>query len=111
MRRGKFGNVRVTFDGLKFDSKGECARYKVLKAREVAGVISNLTNQVSYRLTVNGVKVCDYRADFRYDRSGVEVVEDYKSKATITPVYRLKKKLMKAVHGIDIHEVFKADDE
>jgi hypothetical protein len=34
----------------------------------------------------------------------VEVV-DAKSKATCTPTYRIKKKLMKAIHGIDIIEM------
>lgn len=33
------------------------------------------------------------------------VVEDVKSPATRTPVYRLKRKLVKAIHGIDVQEV------
>jgi hypothetical protein len=38
-------------------------------------------------------------------RNGRRVVEDCKSKPTMTPVYRLKKKLVAALHGIEIHEV------
>ncbi len=47
-----------------------------------------------------------YRADFVYEelRKGVwsEVVEDVKG--FLTPMYRLKRKLMKAIYGIDIRE-------
>lgn len=110
MRRNKFGAIRTEIDGLKFDSRGEAKRYQVLRDRQTAGLISDLTTQVSYRLTVNGIKIADYRADFRYTREGVEIVEDYKSRATITPTYRMKKRLMAAIHQIAIYESFKADD-
>ena len=99
---GKYRNIRTTIDGLTFDSKGEAARYVVLKRAADAGEITKLETQVSYRLEVNGQKVAVYRADFRYQVEGVEVVEDFKSRATMTPVFRLKSKLMKAVHGVDI---------
>ena len=55
---------------------------------------------------INGVKVCTYIADFTYEELGGVVVEDVKSEFTRKdPVYRLKNKLMKACHGIDIREV------
>lgn len=107
IKKGKFNNVKTIIGDMKFDSRGESQRYLVLKAREDAGEISDLKRQTSYRITVNGVKVCDYRPDFEYvleDRT--HVVEDFKSKATITPTFRLKVKLMKAVHGIDVKTVF-----
>lgn len=112
MKRGKFNNVKTVIGDMTFDSKGEAARYVVLKAREDAGQITDLQRQTSYRLTVNGVKICDYRPDFEYvleDRT--HVVEDFKSKATITPTFNLKKKLMFAVHGITIKIVYKPGDE
>jgi len=69
--------------------------------------------QVTYTFEVNGVLICRYRPDFvYYDAIGTSnsfwepIVEDTKSKATMTPTYRIKKKLMKAIHGIDITEVF-----
>ncbi|MFZ4165285.1 DUF1064 domain-containing protein [Brevundimonas sp. NPDC058933] len=111
MKRGKFNNVKTVIDGMTFDSKGEAARYTVLKARQEAGEISDLKRQTSYRITVNGVKVCDYRPDFEYvlqDRT--QIVEDFKSPATITPTFRLKVKLMKAVHGVDVKVVTKPGD-
>lgn len=109
MKRGKFNNIKTTIDGMVFDSKGEAARYVVLKAREDAGEITDLKRQTTYRLTVNGMKVCDYRPDFEYDYlledRLTHVVEDFKSPASVTPTFRIKCKLMKAVHGIDVKVV------
>lgn len=111
MKRAKFGNIKTVIDGMTFDSKGESQRYLVLKARQEAGEISDLQRQTSYRITINGVKVCDYRPDFEYvleDRT--HIVEDFKSPATITPTFRIKVKLMKAVHGVDVKIVTKPGD-
>ena len=106
-RRSKYGNHRVEIDGIKFDSKAEANRYFTLRLLEKAGQISELTRQRRFHLTVNGVKICDYICDFSYFdvRKGRGVVEDVKSEATITPVYKLKRSLMKAVHDIDIEEI------
>jgi hypothetical protein len=59
--------------------------------------------QPRYRLEVCGVHVCDYVADFRYEEGGATVVED--AKGFKTAAYKLKKKLMKAIHNIEIREV------
>ena len=67
-----------------------------------ARVISELERQVTYPLAVNDILICKYVADFRYVENRVVVVED--SKGVRTPEYRLKRKLMKAIHGIDIRE-------
>jgi hypothetical protein len=57
---------------------------------------------VSFRLIVGGVLVCRYRADFVYVESGARVVEDVKGFRTV--VYKLKRRLMLACHGIEIKE-------
>jgi hypothetical protein len=57
---------------------------------------------------INGVKVAEYRGDFRYrDAAGNVTVEDTKSEPTKTPVYRLKKKILKAQYGIEIQEIMR----
>jgi hypothetical protein len=102
----KFRNKPVTVDGIRFDSKAEARRYGELKLLERTGKISDLKLQDTFDLPVNGVVVCSYRADFTYVEDDNLVVEDVKSAATSkNPVYRIKKKLMKVVHGIDIREV------
>lgn len=98
----KYGAIKTQAHGLTFDSKGEAARYTQLLARLQHGEITNLRRQVKYRIEINGVHVCDYIADFVYTENGAEVVEDFKG--YITPVYRLKAKLMRAVHGVTVRE-------
>jgi hypothetical protein len=98
----KFHAQPTFIDGQRFDSKGEAGRYQELKLLEAAGVITDLERQIKYALVVNGVKLGAYVADYRYKENGQQVVEDFKG--VVTPVYRLKKKLMKALHGIDILE-------
>lgn len=98
----KYRSKKTVADGITFASKKEANRYLILKALLKNGEISNLRLQVPFDLSVNGFKVCSYVADFVYAENGIEKVEDVKG--MITPVYRLKKKLMKAIHGIEIFE-------
>lgn len=96
----KYKNGKVVIDGIKFDSGAEGERYKILKAKESAGLIKNLQLQVNYPLIVNGLKICDYRADFVYEVGGKTVVEDVKGQ--LHDVFKLKYKLMYACHGITL---------
>lgn len=106
MARRKYNNQPTVMFGLKFDSGAEAARYLQLLSREQAGEITELEHHVIYPLAVNGAHICNYEPDFRYRENGAIVVEDVKGgKATITAVYRLKKKLMLAIYGIKIQEV------
>jgi hypothetical protein len=106
----KFHSVRVEIDGIKFASKAEGHRYSELKLMERAGLIRHLRLQVPHPLVVNEVKICTYIADFCYmekvpfasGESWQPVVEDVKGMKT--PVYSLKKKLLKAILGITIRE-------
>lgn len=70
-----------------------------------AGHIELLERQVKYPLVVSGLKVGTYIADAAYfdKQTGEHIVEDVKG--FLTPVYRLKKKLVKALYGVEIREV------
>jgi hypothetical protein len=105
-RNSKYGAVRTTIDNITFDSKREARRYSELKILESGGIISNLeANKALLRLPirVNGQAICDYVADFFYVQDGKRIWEDVKG--CKTPIYKLKKKLVLAVHGIEIQEV------
>jgi hypothetical protein len=104
-KKSKYRNVKTEVDGIKFDSQAEARRFTELRHRLDAGEIQHLTLQHKYPISVNGMKICTYIADFLYldVKRGEHVVEDVKG--VLTPMYRMKKKLMKAVHGIDIVEV------
>lgn len=101
----KYRNTPTTVDGIRFDSKKEAYRYGTLKLLLAAGSIRDLEIHPPYPLVVNGVKVGRYVADFRYTDvgTGKQVVEDVKG--VRTAVYKLKKKLVAALHGIDVVEI------
>ena len=103
--RNKYRNEPTEVDGHRFDSLAEARRYMDLKRLQDAGEISQLRLQPRYPIVINGIPVCVYVADFSYIGSTGVVVEDVKSAGSRTPAYRLKNKLMRAVHGIDITEV------
>jgi len=106
-KRNKYGNRRT--DG--FDSAKEARRYGHLKALGVWPI----ERQVSFDLTVNGVHICDYRADFVYEvpysDGTMRIVEDVKPRGQAfkkTPAYRMfiiKKRLMLALKNIEVIEV------
>lgn len=105
LRPLKFRNIKTMVDGFVFDSQKEARRYGELKLMQAHDQIADLTLQPRFPIVINGVKVCTYVADFQYrdpwDGNKI-VTEDVKGMKT--PIYNLKKKLMKAVHGIDIRE-------
>lgn len=106
---GNFGNKFTIVDNIKFHSELESERYKTLKLLENKGQIVNLQLQVKYLLAseiLDGKKhTISYIADFVYDLDGKTIVEDVKGFKT--KVYKMKRILMKKIHGITVKEVFK----
>ena len=106
VKKSKYGNKKVEIDGHVFDSKKESRRYVELRSKQARGEISNLEMQKEYPLVVRGEDCGSYFADFVYAEKGQTIVEDVKSQATRKiQKYRLKKKLMKAIWGIEIQEL------
>lgn len=122
----KYGNKKVIYDGIKFDSKKEARRYSELKLMEKAGVIDHLELQKSFvlipaqyeyfpRFGKNGKMLkagkkcveqsCKYKADFYYHdkENKCWVVED--TKGMRTKDYIIKRKLMLHLYGVKIKEV------
>jgi hypothetical protein len=108
--RGKFHNVKMVVGGITFDSRAEARRYLVLVEMEQAGEITNLRRQVKFEL-IPSVRILGskratpalrYVADFVYDQGGKTIVEDVKG--LLTPVYKIKRHLMKHIFNIDILE-------
>lgn len=102
--RRKYRNVPVVIDDMRFDSKAEGARYQALKLLVQAGEIAQVQIHPRFQLRINDVDVATYVGDFGYvTKEGQYVVEDVKGMKT--PAYRIKKRLMKALHRIEIREV------
>lgn len=111
--RGKHSKFSAIPDRCRQDywhqSKLETKRCNELHIMQLADppIIQNLEAhpQPRFDFVINDVKVCAYIADFRYFDLQLqrEVVED--TKGHRTDVYKIKKKLMLAVFGIEVEEV------
>ena len=98
----KYHNVKTLYNGLMYDSKKEARRAYALDVLVMCGRISQLERQKRFILQegyINnkGEKVLPivYVADFVYydHDKGCLIVEDVKSPATRTGVYKIKKKM------------------
>ena len=129
MYKNKYGNRKITINGIEFDSRKEARRYNELLLMEKAGAIKGLRRQVPFELIpaqyedvytgeyyqrgdhkgepkmkrVCVEKAVTYYADFVYLEGGETVVED--TKGFKTPEYILKRKLMRHLLGIRIKEL------
>ena len=104
----KYRNVKTKIDGITFDSKKEAKRYTELMLLKNQGVIKDLELQPKFDIIINEKKIAFYKADFKYfDIGRYEwIVDDVKSPATKTPVYRLKKKILEnQEHPVIITEI------
>lgn len=130
IQRSKYRNTKVEYQGIKFDSKREMQRYIILKDAENKGVISDLRMQVKFELIpavketyIQHLKTKDkectrtlqlpitYTCDFAYIKDNELVIEDVKiSKSMLPKEYVLKKKMMLALKGIHIREIYKVNE-
>lgn len=100
----KYGNVWTEVDGIKFQSKAEATYYGKLKILLKGKKIKGFSRQVVFRIVVNGIFICNYRADFVVEyMDGVRHVVDVKGEATENIYsFQIKKKLLKALYNIDL---------
>ena len=126
----KYNNVKtITSDGEAFDSIKEANRWCELLFLQRAGEITELRRQIPYELVPDqyecyprrsktgrplkdGKKLVErkivYVADFVYtDKKGETIVEDVKGckQGAGYEVFVIKRKLMRAVHGIKVIEI------
>lgn len=126
----KYGNKKVTVDGIEFDSQKEARRYCELKLLQRAGKISDLQLQREFELIPAQYetfarygkkgqrlqdgkrcieKSCTYKADFCYMQDGRLVVEDakgYRDPASAGYAkFVIKRKLLLWRYGIKIIEM------
>jgi|688.fasta_scaffold583151_1 hypothetical protein len=106
----KYRNTKTEIDGIKFDSKKEAERYRLLKHWQDSKVICDLQTQVKYQLIPNQYidgelveRAVKYIADFVYRHYGIIVVEDVKGMKTRD--YIIKRKLMLDKYNIRIKEI------
>lgn len=102
----KMRNIKTVYSGFTYDSKHEAFFARDLDLRVRGKDIKSYTKQVSFPITINGIKICVYRADFVIEHNnGSQEVVDCKGK--LTDVYKIKKKLVEATYGIKITEIYR----
>lgn len=109
LRKNKYKNKKTTIRfrnvNYVFDSIAESVRGFELLVLNEKGFITNLQFQPEYQLQPrfrrNGKlhRSIKYIADFRYRDADGLIVEDVKSTATVTAIYKLKKKLFLKLYG------------
>ena len=102
----KYRNVKVTVDGITFDSKREAAYYAALKVRERAGEVSAVEMQRPFKmLGPKGELIATYKADFAFWDHTEDRFRVIDVKGFITKEFNLKRKMMKALLGVDVEVV------
>lgn len=107
-KKAKYGNEKVDYNGMIFDSKREADYAKKLEylkhAHELKERVTRIEYQVPYSITAKNKVVATYFADFRvtYGDLYQEVID---VKGYRTPLYILKKKLVEALYNIKIIEI------
>ncbi len=107
-KKPKYNNQKVWYDNHFYDSKKEAGYAMLLdslkKAKKASDRVTYYERQIPFEMVINKIKVCTYIADFKvfYADGRVEVVD---VKGMKTQIYKLKKKLLKAVKNIDIIEI------
>lgn len=101
----KYRNKKTTVDGITFDSKREAQFYSLLKQLERVGQVSQIELQKRYPLAVNGETVCTYFADFAFHDAIQERYRVVDIKGVVTKDFSIKRKLMRAIHGIEVEVI------
>lgn len=107
-KESKFGAIKgQSADGTKHKSLHEGKYYRRMLLLKQVGDVVKIETEVRYEFIVNEVFVGTYYLDFRitYADGHIEYI-DTKSTATLTNLFRIKKQLMLACHGIEVVPVF-----
>jgi len=95
--RSKYKAVKTEVDGWNFDSKAEAAYYTYLKILQAQGDVSHFLRQTTFHLPGHII----YRLDFLvFWADGRVTYEDVKGFET--PEFKLKKRLVEEVYGIEL---------
>lgn len=97
-----------TYKGIVYDSAFEMSYAQKLDLLLKSKKIASWERQVRYNIIVNGINIGFYKLDFlivHLDKS-FEYVDCKSTPKLVDPVYKLKKKLIEAIYGIKITEVY-----
>lgn len=106
--KSKYGNKFTVYNGRKYHSQKEAERARELDMMLMQKLIKSWQPQVRIKVEINGQLITTYIADFEItENNGSVRYEDVKGyrKGLAYQMFKLKKKLVKAVHNIDVIEI------
>ena len=89
-----------TVDGITFASKRELSRWRTLCDMKRAGIVKMILRQTPFHLPGNVKYLADFTVFYTDGR-----VEFEDSKGAKTQTYIIKRKMVKAIYGVEIKEV------
>lgn len=111
-KKNKFGAEKTYYRGEAYDSKKEAQFHARLDLQrgisEPSQKVVGVARQVPYKIVINGILVCTYYLDFLItyadNRRRYVDIKGLK-KGAAYQIFRLKKKMVEAMYGIEIEEV------
>jgi len=107
VRKNKFNAKKVIYNNIEYDSTIEAKFSEYLDLLKNGNKIIDYKYHVVYPIEINGILICKYELDFLVKISSTET-KHYDTKGfcknTAYSLFRIKKKLMKAIHNIDVIE-------
>ncbi len=104
LKRSKYGNKRVTLDGINLKSKLESSYYMHLQLLKKAGEVEYFLRQIPFYLPGNVRYVCDFQV---FTTDGRVIYVDVKG--VETNMFKLKKKQVEALYPVEIKVVKRGD--
>ena len=99
-KKSKYNSTPTVMDGKRYDSKREANRAGELKLMAQAREIVGFAEQVTIHIPGDHKYIADFVV---LNRDGTYTVED--TKGVKTPVYKLKRDLVREEYGIELREV------
>lgn len=106
-KRSKYGNIPTMVDGVRFASKSEAEHYMRLKLLANPRIDCHPHERVKWFVLQPIFVLAEgitYRPDFLVVYADGRI-ETQDVKGALTKEYRIKKKLLRSVHGVEIVEI------
>jgi hypothetical protein len=105
--KNKFNARKTEFKGVIYDSKKEASVAAILHSNLENGIVLGVERQILFKFPLNCKRQPKMIVDFKVTNKdgSVKYWEVKGGRATMTPVYKLKKKMLEHFFGIDLKEV------
>lgn len=106
-KKSREGNKPKEYNGVMYQSTKEAHRAQQLDWMVAAEHIKTWERQVPIKIEIGGYHITTYLCDFVVDHGDKLVYEDCKGRKSGGPyqMFQIKKRLVKALLGIDIIEI------